>query len=149
MKRAKCKAILCSEVVPGAFYLAPQRDEKAREDCIAEVVCSIEPGWQRGFVVVTPSSRSPSSGSAVVRFVEDGVLAVLPVYKLGEDWAFTTGPEKYHPTTLRQLPEDYFDKRLLEIQQQINSLTLQIGELEDLRSTLGVIKNKVQNASAR
>ena len=146
--RRKEAPILCAEVVPGAFYLAPRRDEKAREDCIAEVVCSQEPGWQRGFVVVTPSGHSSSSGTAVVRFVEDGVMAALPVYKLGDDWIFATGPEKYHPTTLRELPEDYFDKRLLEIQQHINRLTLQIGELEDLRSTLVVIKNKVQNASA-
>lgn len=141
--------ILCAEVVPGAVYLAPRRHNGVLKDEPVTICCTDEPGWLRGFVNVLVERRGGSccKGIVPVKFIEDGSLVELPVVRSpqeGEPWMFATGLEKWQPTTLHRLPEGWFEQRYQDIQQQINQHTLAITALEDQRSALQALQQKVK-----
>lgn len=150
MSKPKRDPILCTEIVPDAVYLAPRRDSGSLKDEPATISCTDEPGWLRGFVNVLVERHDSSGGKGSVRvnFIEDGSWAVLPVVrpsKEGEPWMFATGLEKWHPATLRRHPEDWFEQRLHDIQQQIDQHVLAIGKLEDQRSAIQVLQQKTKS----
>ena len=148
MSKPKRDPILCTEIIPGAVYLAPRRHNGVLKDEPVTISCTDEPGWLRGFVNVLVERREGSgcTGVVPVKFIEDGSLVELPVVRSpqeGEPWMFATGPEKWQPVTLRRLPEGWFEQRYQDIQQQIDQHVLAIGKLEDQRSAIQVLHQKV------
>lgn len=140
----KYPRIEAPEVVPGKIYLVPHRINGVHSWRPATVKCTEEPGWLRGFVeiAITRSTITSIHGQAEVRFVDDGTSINIPLcrhvtLKGDSPWVFSTGVAYYEPVTLREMPEAWLDEK-------INVLVKQIGELEDQRSRLLAMKARIE-----
>lgn len=142
----KFPAIRAGEVVPGKLYLIPYRlpsmsvsDSPGLQWAPGTIVCTVEPGYQRGFVEVSnlKSYARYVTAEAKAVLLDDGSVKTLPVSRDSseDEWKFCAVMSDV--PTLKELPSTWMDDKITHIVKQLDLL-------EDKHRALLNLKKKIE-----